>query len=49
MTTLVSFLGKGQVDKTTGYRTARYRFDDTVREAPYFGLALAERLRPERG
>jgi len=48
MTTLVSFLGKGQADKTTGYRTARYRFDDVVREAPYFGLALTERLRPER-
>lgn len=28
MTTLISFLGKGIADKTTGYRTATYRFDD---------------------
>jgi len=48
MTTLISFLGKGQADKKTGYRTARYQFDDTVREVPYFGLALAEHIQPER-
>lgn len=49
MTTLISFLGKGRIDPRTGYRTARYRFDDSfVREVPYFGLALAEYLKPER-
>lgn len=49
MTTLVSLLGKGINDPVTGYRTARYRFDDGfVREAPFFGLALAEYIRPQR-
>lgn len=49
MTTLISFLGKGIADKTTGYRTATYRFDDDSKHTtPYFGLALAGYLRPER-
>jgi CRISPR-associated Csx2 family protein len=48
MSTLISFLGKGQ-DKKTGYRTARYDFGNgVVREVPYFGLALTEHLKPER-
>ena len=48
MTTLISFLGKGQ-DPKTGYRLARYRFDaDFVREVPYLGVALTEYLQPER-
>ena len=48
MTTLISFLGKGRADPKTGYRTAAYRFDNSfVREVPFFGLALAEYLRPE--
>lgn len=48
MTTLISFLGKGQV-KDTGYRIANYRFEDgTVRSVPFLGLALAEYLKPER-
>lgn len=44
MTTLISFLGKQQ----KGYRTARYRFPDTVREVPFFGMALTDFLKPER-
>jgi len=44
MTTLISFLGKQQM----GYRTARYRFSDTIREVPFFGMALTDFLRPER-
>ena len=49
MTTLISFLGKGRLDPQTGYRTATYRFDaGFVRTVPFFGLALAEYLRPER-
>ncbi|SCX27272.1 CRISPR-associated protein, TM1812 family [Nitrosomonas eutropha] len=49
MTTLISFLGKGIADKTTGYRTATYHFDDgSKRTTPYFGLALADYLRPKR-
>lgn len=49
MTTLISFLGKGRVDPTTGYRRARYHFDDGFsREVPFFGMALMEYLRPDR-
>lgn len=44
MTTLISFLGKQQ----KGYRAARYRFSDTVREVPFFGMALTDFLRPKR-
>ncbi len=45
MTTLISFLGKQQ----KGYRTATYRFDaGFARNAPFFGMALAEFLRPDR-
>ena len=48
MTTLISFLGKGRYDKD-GYRTARYRFDASfVREVPFFGMALADYLKPDR-
>lgn len=45
MTTLISFLGKQQ----KGYRTANYRFDaGFAREVPFFGMALAEYLKPDR-
>lgn len=45
MTTLISFLGKGQ--GTGHYNLARYRFEDGVVDAqPYFAIALARRLRP---
>jgi len=47
-TTLVSFLGKNAVDKSTGYRCARYRFSDGWElETPFFGLALAQKFQPE--
>jgi CRISPR-associated Csx2 family protein len=49
MRTLVSFLGKGRLDPSTGYQTATYRFEGgSERTSPYFGLALTEHLRPER-
>ncbi len=49
MSTLISFLGKGQADPKTGYRNAHYRFDAAfARRVPFFGLALAEYLKPER-
>jgi CRISPR-associated Csx2 family protein len=49
MTTLISFLGKSQLDGKQGYRTARYRFPDgSGRETSNFGLALAEHLRAEK-
>lgn len=45
MTTLISFLGRS----AQGYRTASYRFDDgTVKQTAYFGLALADHLKPSR-
>lgn len=46
---LISFLGKGRVDPKTGYRTATYRFATGFeRTVPFFGLALAEYLKPDR-
>lgn len=46
---LVSVLGKSRLDKETGYRKARYRFDDRfIRETPFFGLALQAFIRPDR-
>lgn len=49
MTTLISFLGKSQLDGKQGYRTARYCFPDGGGcETSYFGLALAEHLGAER-
>ncbi len=47
--TLVSFLGKNTGDPKTGYRTATYRFPDGAERAtPFFGLALADELKPDR-
>jgi CRISPR-associated Csx2 family protein len=49
MTTLITFLGKGRVDNTTGYRVARYRFPDGWEDrTAYFGLALARWLDAKR-
>lgn len=49
MTSLISLLGKGKNDPVTGYKTARYRFDDgSVHEEPFFGLALARYIQPQR-
>lgn len=48
MTTLISFLGKGRYEKG-GYRTANYRFGPGfAREVPFFGMALADYLKPQR-
>ncbi len=47
--TLISFLGKGQADPQTGYRTATYRFDAGFsRRVAFFGMALTEYLKPDR-
>lgn len=49
MRILISFLGKGRLDRRTGYQRATYRFDEGfVRDVPYLGLALREYLRPDR-
>jgi CRISPR-associated Csx2 family protein len=47
MSTLISFLGRGK-EKGGSYRTACYRFDDRMRTAPFFGMALADYLKPDR-
>lgn len=48
MTTLVSFLGKGQGNN--GYRQANYYFEIEQETSPekYFGLALAEKIQPNK-
>jgi CRISPR-associated Csx2 family protein len=47
--TLVSFLGKSQINSQTGYRPATYCFADGVeRASPFFGLALRDQLKPTR-
>jgi len=44
-----SFLGKARQDPHTGYRKARYRFDDGIeRETAFFGPALATVIRPDQ-
>lgn len=49
MTTLISFLGKGNYDPRHGYRNACYAFDrDFSRTVPFFGMALADYLKPDR-
>lgn len=49
MQTLITFLGRGQHDPTTGYRRSRYRFPaGTLREGPFFGMQLAQELQPGR-
>ena len=48
MTTLISFLGKGQDGR--GYRPASYRFEDgDISEGQkYLGLTLTEKIKPTR-
>lgn len=47
--TLISLLGKTNLDNKTGYRAARYRMpDNQERATEYFGLALADYLHAER-
>ncbi len=49
MATLISFLGKSQLDNRQGYRTVRYRFaDGREYDTSYFGLALADCLQVRR-
>ncbi len=48
MHTLVSFLGRGRDNPTSGYREATYRFaDGTTATTPFFGLALTGHLKPD--
>lgn len=48
MHTLVSLLGRGRDNPTSGYRKASYRFADGTADAtPFFGLALARHLKPD--
>lgn len=48
MTTLISFLGKGQDGR--GYRPANYRFEDSMlaEGQKYLGLTIAQKVQPSR-
>lgn len=49
MQNLITFLGRGQHDPSTGYRRSQYRFPaGTLREGPFFGMQLAQELQPGR-
>lgn len=49
MTTLISLLGKGRQNATTGYRKANYQFEDrTTLESAYFGMALAQKIKADK-
>lgn len=46
--TLVTFLGRGRDTRETPYRLASYRFPDGgIKQTAFFGLALAEQLKPD--
>ena len=47
--TLVTILGKGREDRSTGYRTTIYGFPDGTKTEPtaFFGLALTRHLAPD--
>jgi CRISPR-associated Csx2 family protein len=46
--TLITFLGKGRDNPSTGYRQATYEFPDGRRTTAFFGLSLMEYLQPDR-
>ena len=49
MKTFVTFLGRGRENAKTGYREATYRFpDESTKTTAFFGLALAEYIKPDR-
>lgn len=49
MTTLIGLLGKSQLDSKSGYKTAKYKFEDGDSiESPYFGIALAKSIKVEK-
>ncbi len=45
---LITFLGKGRDNVDTGYREATYHFEDKNRKTAFFGLALADFLKPDK-
>ena len=49
MKTFVTFLGRGRENRETGYRETTYQFPDgSQKKTAFFGLALAEYLKPDR-
>ena len=49
MKTFVTFLGRGRENPKTGYREATYKFPDgSTKTTAFFGLALAEYIKPDR-
>ena len=45
---LITFLGKGKENVVTGYRETTYQFVDIKRKTAFFGLALADFLKPDK-
>lgn len=48
MHTLISFLGKGKQDKTTGYKEANYVLGDKIVTTPFFGVELTRFIQPQQ-
>ena len=49
MKTLVTFLGRGRENTTTGYRETTYKFpDNSKKKTAFFGPALAEHIKADR-
>ena len=46
--TLISFLGKSQQNKTTGYRTANYDLNQQLLTTAFLGVELAKHLKPQK-
>jgi CRISPR-associated Csx2 family protein len=46
--TLISFLGKARKDNGGNYQVANYDFDGTLKSSQFFGLALADTIKPDQ-
>ncbi len=46
--TLISFLGKARKDNGGNYQVANYNFDGTPKSSQFFGLALADTIKPDQ-
>lgn len=48
MHTLISFLGKENQNKTTGYRSTNYVLGDKIVTTPFFGVELTRFIQPQQ-
>lgn len=46
--TLISFLGKARKDNGGNYQVANYNFDGSLKSSQFFGLALADTIKPDQ-